>query len=80
MRDQRFENSKFATLLGEAALYNRFNIQATVSHVSDIDNHERDRNMMVVRTAVVHDQMGFATMTVFITYKGDRRGKILPVY
>ena len=54
-----------ATVLGEAALYDRFNIQATVSHVSDIDNHERDRNMMAVRTAVVQDKTGFATMTVF---------------
>ena len=35
---------------------------------------------MVVRTAVVHDKTGFATMTISITYKGDRRWKILPVY
>ena len=57
--------TNIATVLGEAPLYNRFNIQATVSHVSDIDNHERDRNMMAVRTAVVQDKTGFATMTVF---------------
>ena len=57
--------ANIATVLGEAALYNRFNIQATVSHVSDTDNHKRDRNMMAVRTGVVHDKMGFATMTVF---------------
>ena len=52
-------------MLGEAALYDRFNIQATVSPVSDINNHERDGKMMAVRTAVVHDKTGFATMTVF---------------
>ena len=34
-------------------------------HVSDTDNHERDGNMMAVRTAVVHDKKGFATMAVF---------------
>ena len=72
--------ANIATVLGEAALYNRFNIQAIVSHVSDIDNYECDRDMMVVRTAVVHDKTGFATMTISITYKGDRRWKILPVY
>ena len=47
--------ANIATVLGEAALYDRFNIQATVSHVSDIDNHERDGNMMAVRTVVVQD-------------------------
>ena len=56
--------TSIATVLGEAALHDRFNIQATVSHVSDIDNHERDGNMMAVRTAVVHNRAGFATMTV----------------
>ena len=64
MRDQRFGNNKIAAVLGEAALYDRFNIQATVSHVSDIDSHECDGNMMAVRTAVVHDKTGFATITV----------------
>ena len=57
--------ANIATVLGEAALYDRFNIQATVSHVSDIDNHERDRNMMAVRAVVVQDKTGLATMTVF---------------
>ena len=52
-------------MLGEAALYDRFNIQATVSPVSSINNHERDGKMMAVRTAVVHDKTSFATMTVF---------------
>ena len=52
-------------VLGEATLYDRFNIQAAVSHVSDIDNHERDGNMVTIRTAVVHDKTGFATITVF---------------
>ena len=36
--------TNIATVLGEANLYDRFNIQATVSHVSGIDNHERDEN------------------------------------
>ena len=54
-----------ATVLGEAALYDRFNIEATVSHVSDIDNHESDGNMMTLRKAVVYDKTSFATMAVF---------------
>ena len=54
-----------ATVLSEPALYDRFNIPATVSHVSNIDNHERDGNMMAVRSAVAHDKMGFVTMTIF---------------
>ena len=44
MHDQIFKNNKYCTVLGEASLYDRFNIQATVSHVSGIDNHERDEN------------------------------------
>ena len=36
--------TNIATVLGEANLYGRFNIQATVSHVSGIGNHERDEN------------------------------------
>ena len=35
--------ANIATVFGEAALYDRFNIQATVSPVSDIDNDERDK-------------------------------------
>ena len=57
--------ANIATVLGEAALYGRFNIQATVRHVSDIDSHEHEGNMMAVRTAVVHCKTGFAKMTVF---------------
>ena len=40
-------------------------LQAFFSHVSDIDNHERDGNMMAVWTAIVHGKTGFATVTVF---------------
>ena len=40
-------------------------LQAIFSHVSDIDNHERDGNMMAVWTAIVHGKTGFATVTVF---------------
>ena len=57
--------TNIATGLGEAALCDRFNIQATVSHVSDIGIHGRDGNMIAVRTAVVHNRTGFATITVF---------------
>ena len=63
--DQRFENNKYCNVLGEATLYDRFNIQAIVSHVSGTDNHERDRSMMAVRTAFVYDKEGFVTITVF---------------
>ena len=52
-------------MLGEATLYDRFNIQAIISHISDIDNHEHDRSMMAVRTAFVYDKEGFVTITVF---------------
>ena len=57
--------TNIATALGEATLYNRFSIQASVSHVSDIDKHERDGNMMTVRSAVVHKNTSFATIRVF---------------
>ena len=50
--------TNIATVLGEAALYDRFNIQAAVSYVSDVNIHERDGNMMAVRAAVVHDKTG----------------------
>ena len=63
IKDLKIAN--IATVLVEAALYDRFNIQVTVSHASDIDNHERDGNMMAVKTAVVHDKTGFDRMTVF---------------
>ena len=38
------------TVFDEAALYDRFNIPANVSYVSDIYNHECDGNMMAART------------------------------
>ena len=65
----------FATALGEASLCNRFKIQASVSHVSGIDNHERDGNMMVVRIPVVHDQTAFATRAFSLLTKeiADRK-------
>ena len=62
VHDQKFENNKYCCC--EADLYDRSNIQTTVSHVSGIDNHERDGNMMAVRTTVAHDKTVFATMTV----------------
>ena len=66
--------ANIATVLDEAALYYWFNIQATVSHVSDIDGHKCEGNMMAVRTAVVHDRTGFATLTVFSQLtNGDSR-------
>ena len=52
---KNFKIANIATVLDEAALYDRFNTQGTVSHVFDIDNHERDGNMMAVRTVVVQD-------------------------
>ena len=53
--------TNIATVLGEANLYGRFNIQATVSHVSGIGNHERDENKK---------------QHLFTTYKGDRKSPI----
>ena len=47
-------------------LYSHFNIQATVNHVSDIDNHKGDGNLMAVSTAVADDKTSFATITVFL--------------
>ena len=63
IRDSKIK--KIASVLGEATLCDMFNVQATVSGVSDIDNHEGDGNMMTVGTAVVHDKMEFATITIF---------------
>ena len=61
-RDLKILN--FPTVLGEAALYDRFNAQTTVSQVSDIDNHESYGNIMTVLTVVVHDKTGFPTIIV----------------
>ena len=40
MHDQKFENNTIATVLGKAAMYDKVNIEATVSHVSNIGYHE----------------------------------------
>ena len=44
MHEQRFENNKIATVLGEAAMYDGVNIEATVSHVSNIGYHDCYKN------------------------------------
>ena len=62
IKDLKITNA--ATVLREAVLYDRVNIERTVNHVSDIDNHERDGNMIAVKMAVVHDKTGFATIRV----------------
>ena len=62
MHDQIFKNNKYCTVLGEASLYDRFNIQATVSHVSGIDNHERDENK---KQHLFMTKKGFEQITVF---------------
>lgn len=40
VHDQKFENNTIATVLGKAAMYDKVNIEATVSHVSNIGYHE----------------------------------------
>ena len=52
-------------VLTEAAVYDRVNIEAVISHLSNITQHESDGKMATVRTGVVHDQTGFANVSIF---------------
>ena len=52
-------------VLTEAAVYNRVNIEAVISHLSNITQYERDGKMLTVRTGVVHDDTGFANVSIF---------------
>ena len=52
-------------VLTEAAVYDRVNIEAVISHLSSITQHERDGKMVTVRTGVVHDETGFANVSIF---------------
>ena len=51
-------------VLTEAAVYDRVNIEAVISHLSSITQHERDGKMVTVRTGVVHDETGFANVSI----------------
>ena len=52
-------------VLTEAAVYDRVNIEAVISHLSNITQHERDGKMVTVRTGVVLDETGFANVSIF---------------
>ena len=52
-------------VLTEAAMYDRVNIEAVISHLSNITQHECDGKMVTVRTGVVHDETGFANVSIF---------------
>ena len=52
-------------VLTEAAVYDRVHIEAVISHLSNITQHERDAKMVTVRTGVAHDETGFANVSIF---------------
>ena len=52
-------------VLTEAAMYDRVNTEAVISHLSNITQHERNRKMITVRIGVVHDETGFANVSIF---------------
>ena len=52
-------------VLTEAAVYDRVNVEAVISHLSNITQYERDGKMVTVRTGVVHDETGFANVSIF---------------
>ena len=52
-------------VLTEVAMFDRVNIEAVISHLSSITQHERDGKMVTVRTAVNHDETGFANVSIF---------------
>ena len=52
-------------VLTEVAMFDRVNIEAVISHLSSITQHERDGKMVTVRTGVNHDETGFANASIF---------------
>ena len=46
-------------------MFDRVNIEAMISHLSSITQHERDGKMVTVRTGVNHDETGFANASIF---------------
>ena len=52
-------------VLTEAAVYDPVNIEAVISRLSNITQHERDGKVVTVRTGVVHNETGFANVLIF---------------
>ena len=52
-------------VLTEASMFNLVNIEAMISHLSNITQRERDGKTVTVRTGVVHDETGFANVSIF---------------
>ena len=58
------KKTTISEVLTETAVYDRINIEAVISHLSNI-THERDGKMVTVRTGVVHDEIDFGNLSVF---------------
>ena len=59
------KTTAISEVLTEAAVYDRVNIEAVISHLSNITQHERDGKIATIRTGVVHDETGFANLSIF---------------
>ena len=51
-------------VLTEAAMFDRVNIEVVISHLSNITQHERDGKMLTFRIGVVHNDTGFANVSI----------------
>ena len=45
-------------------MYDHVNIEAVISYLSNIRQHERDGKMVTVRTGVVQDETGFTNVSI----------------
>ena len=59
------KNNHSIKVLTEVAMYGHVNIKALTSHLSNITQHERDGKMVTIRIWVVHDETGFANVSIF---------------
>ena len=59
------EITTISEVLTKAAVYDRVNIEALISHLSSITQHVRDGKMVTVRTGVVQDETDFANVSIF---------------
>ena len=59
------KTTTISEVLTEAVVYDRVSIEAVISHLSNITQHERDGKMVTVRTEVVYDETAFTNVSMF---------------
>ena len=57
--------SDIASVINEFSLYTRVNIKGKITDLSVATENDVRGTMMVIKTAIIHDESGFAPFTIF---------------